>query len=198
MAAASDAAPLRFRNYLPNDATLRESAEPAQPLPTAQAADAAAKAAAQLAAPSDAPLTIVPKRLNWDLKRDLAPKLARLDRDTQRAIAEILRDRVAAASGGAASGGAASGGAASGGAAAGVGAGAAAGAGASSAAGTGAAADRLDEVYTGPVDGALLARAVARGAGGGDDDLDGGVTQAFGGVGGARRQRYADDDDEER
>ena len=35
MAAASDA-PLRFRNYVPNDATLRESAEPAQPLPTAQ------------------------------------------------------------------------------------------------------------------------------------------------------------------
>ena len=41
---------------------------------------------------------IVPKKANWDLKRDLAPKKAKLERLTQRAIAEILRTRLSASS----------------------------------------------------------------------------------------------------
>lgn len=39
------------------------------------------------------PLNLVPKKRNWDLKRDMAPRLARLDRRTQAAVVELLRQR---------------------------------------------------------------------------------------------------------
>jgi len=35
-------------------------------------------------------LSLAPKKPNWDLKRDVAKKLEKLDRRTQRAIAELL------------------------------------------------------------------------------------------------------------
>jgi coiled-coil domain-containing protein 12 len=36
-------------------------------------------------------MNLAPKRPNWDLKRDLSRKLARVDRKTKRAIAELIR-----------------------------------------------------------------------------------------------------------
>ena len=39
------------------------------------------------------PLNLVPKKRNWDLKRDMAGRLARLDRRTQAAVVELLRQR---------------------------------------------------------------------------------------------------------
>ena len=47
---------------------------------------------------SDAPVTIAPRKPNWDLKRDVEKKLAKLERLTTRAIGEILREK--ASSGG--------------------------------------------------------------------------------------------------
>lgn len=43
-------------------------------------------------------ITIIPKRPNWDLKRDLTPKLAILDKRTQLAIHDILREKLTSAS----------------------------------------------------------------------------------------------------
>ena len=40
---------------------------------------------------------LAPKKVDWDLKRDIGPKLEKLERRTQRAIAEMLRDKLAAA-----------------------------------------------------------------------------------------------------
>lgn len=37
---------------------------------------------------------LAPKKPNWDLKRDVEKKLERLDRRTQRAIYEIIRQRL--------------------------------------------------------------------------------------------------------
>eukprot|EP00536_Pseudo-nitzschia_multiseries_P001980 jgi/Psemu1/235230/estExt_Genewise1.C_260126 len=37
---------------------------------------------------------LAPKKSNWDLKRDIADKLARLERRTQKAIVEILKERL--------------------------------------------------------------------------------------------------------
>ena len=133
----------------------------------------------------DAPVAIVPKKANWDLKRDLAPKTARLERLTQRAIAEILRERVAGIGAGAGVG-AGTGAGAGVGVGAGVGAGASAGAGAGADAGAGSSAHTrgvtsgdggtggaggaaLDAVYTGPLPAALIAQALERGTG---DALD--------------------------
>lgn len=36
---------------------------------------------------------MAPKRLNWDLKRDIAPKLEILKKKTERAILELIRKR---------------------------------------------------------------------------------------------------------
>lgn len=37
---------------------------------------------------------LAPRKPDWDLKRDVAKKLERLDRRTQKAIAELIRDRL--------------------------------------------------------------------------------------------------------
>ncbi|KAJ2933803.1 hypothetical protein H1R20_g3293, partial [Candolleomyces eurysporus] len=42
---------------------------------------------------------IAPKRPNWDLKRDMEKKLARLERKTQEAIHTLIRQRLAAQNG---------------------------------------------------------------------------------------------------
>ncbi|CAM9362962.1 unnamed protein product [Choristocarpus tenellus] len=40
-------------------------------------------------------LNIAPKKANWDLKRDVEKKMEKLNRRTQRAIVELLRERIA-------------------------------------------------------------------------------------------------------
>ena len=40
--------------------------------------------------------SIAPKKVNWDLKRDIAKKLNKLERRTQKAIVELLRERLEA------------------------------------------------------------------------------------------------------
>ena len=50
--------------------------------------------AANVSAPNDSDdevLTLAPKRANWDIERDIAPMLRKLERRTQHAIVEILR-----------------------------------------------------------------------------------------------------------
>lgn len=108
---------LRLRNYRVRDARLRKY----EMAPTAVpgiAQEIERKLAALEAAPADdvccvlflstlstsafhlfacarqqEPLNLVPKKRNWDLKRDMAGRLARLDRRTQAAVVELLRQR---------------------------------------------------------------------------------------------------------
>ncbi|XP_076366542.1 coiled-coil domain-containing protein 12 isoform X2 [Tachypleus tridentatus] len=40
--------------------------------------------------------TLAPRKPDWDLKRDVAKKLEKLERKTQRAIAELIRERLKA------------------------------------------------------------------------------------------------------
>lgn len=37
---------------------------------------------------------LAPRKPDWDLKRDIAPRLEKLERRTQRAIAELIRERL--------------------------------------------------------------------------------------------------------
>jgi len=37
---------------------------------------------------------LAPRKPDWDLKRDVAGKLEKLERRTQKAIAELIRDRL--------------------------------------------------------------------------------------------------------
>lgn len=39
-------------------------------------------------------MSVAPKRANWDLKRDVQPKLDKLERRTQRAIIGIMQEQV--------------------------------------------------------------------------------------------------------
>lgn len=43
---------------------------------------------------------LAPRKPDWDLKRDVSKKLERLDRRTQRAIAELIRERLQSNQGG--------------------------------------------------------------------------------------------------
>lgn len=38
--------------------------------------------------------SLAPRKPDWDLKRDVAPKLTKLERRTQKAIAELILDRL--------------------------------------------------------------------------------------------------------
>ncbi|VDN02341.1 unnamed protein product [Thelazia callipaeda] len=38
--------------------------------------------------------TLAPRKIDWDLKRDVAAKLEKLERRTERAIAQLIRDRL--------------------------------------------------------------------------------------------------------
>ena len=37
---------------------------------------------------------LAPRKPDWDLKRDITPKLAKLEKRTQKAIAELIRERL--------------------------------------------------------------------------------------------------------
>ncbi|XP_045153636.1 coiled-coil domain-containing protein 12 [Echinops telfairi] len=64
---------LRLRNYVPEDEDLkRRRVPPAKP---------------DLA-------NLAPRKPDWDLKRDVAKKLEKLEKRTQRAIAELIRERL--------------------------------------------------------------------------------------------------------
>ncbi|XP_037073568.1 coiled-coil domain-containing protein 12-like [Pollicipes pollicipes] len=85
-----------FRSYKPIDEKLKESELPeAEPgnvdalLGAVETSDAAA------ARPEEVDVAqLAPRKPDWDLKRDLAPRLERLERRTQRAIAELIRQRL--------------------------------------------------------------------------------------------------------
>ncbi|GIL47242.1 hypothetical protein Vafri_4093 [Volvox africanus] len=82
---------LKFRNYAVQDTKRidHERVEAAQP-PKFQEPVVETK-------PEDLPqeellVNIAPKKANWDLKRDVQPKLDKLERRTQRAILEMMRE----------------------------------------------------------------------------------------------------------
>jgi len=39
-------------------------------------------------------VNLAPRKPDWDLKRDVAPKLSKLERRTQKAIAELIMERL--------------------------------------------------------------------------------------------------------
>ena len=40
--------------------------------------------------PEEVVVNVAPKKANWDLRRDIAPKLAKLERRTQRAMIQLM------------------------------------------------------------------------------------------------------------
>jgi coiled-coil domain-containing protein 12 len=97
---------LYFRNYAPNDNSLQqdedESSAPASKRPRTdensksalqEALDKAKQDISSTTKNNDM-TTLAPKKINWDLKRDISDKLAKLERRTQKAIVELLKERL--------------------------------------------------------------------------------------------------------
>ncbi|CAG9812606.1 unnamed protein product [Phaedon cochleariae] len=94
-----EAAPLpkpSFRSYKPSHEKLQEFvADLAKP------GDVTSEVAKQLESVKSEPVidqldvtSLAPRKPDWDLKRDVAKKLAKLERQTQKAIAELIRIRL--------------------------------------------------------------------------------------------------------
>ncbi|CAH0546730.1 unnamed protein product [Brassicogethes aeneus] len=86
----------KFRSYKPVDEALNEHL-----LPNIMPGDVGLQVKDQLeSAKSEIVIdqldvtTLAPRKPDWDLKRDLAKKMAKLERQTQKAIAELIRDRL--------------------------------------------------------------------------------------------------------
>ncbi|KAK9841555.1 hypothetical protein WJX74_007871 [Apatococcus lobatus] len=79
---------LKFRNYQPTSKKIEhEVVAPAAP-PVYQEP---APAPEQTAANGQDVLSIAPKKANWDLRRDVQPKLDKLERRTQRAMIQLMQ-----------------------------------------------------------------------------------------------------------
>ena len=81
---------LKFRNYVPRDKNLRffmlqrPKVDPNVDI----------EKLGEPLSEGNSLIDIAPKKANWDLKRDVARKVARLERRKQRAIVELIRERV--------------------------------------------------------------------------------------------------------
>ena len=96
--------PVNFRNYTPKDASLeatttepaakRSKTEGEEKSILERALEKAKAESSDVANVEEDVVAVAPKKINWDLKRDIQPKLDRLERRTQRAIVEMLRERL--------------------------------------------------------------------------------------------------------
>jgi coiled-coil domain-containing protein 12 len=86
-----------FRNYTPKDDQLKENV-----LPKPNLIEISNEISEQLASSKPVPLiekeidltTLAPQKVDWDLKRDIEKKLRLLEKRTQKAIVELIRDRL--------------------------------------------------------------------------------------------------------
>ncbi|XP_013405733.1 coiled-coil domain-containing protein 12 [Lingula anatina] len=87
-----------FRSYKPQDENLKENALPQMiPSKVEEHVKDHLEAAKPEPVVDEIDLTnLAPRKPDWDLKRDVAKKLEKLERRTQRAIAELIRDRLQA------------------------------------------------------------------------------------------------------
>jgi coiled-coil domain-containing protein 12 len=84
---------IRFRNYKPRDKMLKFF-EMEPPKVEALITEDEIKKMGEPMATENGIMDIAPKKANWDLKRDVARKLERLEKRTQRAIVDLIRDKV--------------------------------------------------------------------------------------------------------
>ncbi|KAF3786009.1 Coiled-coil domain-containing protein 12 [Nymphaea thermarum] len=83
---------VKFRNYLPHDKQLQESKLAPPVLPKFEDPASSAPAAPRDIA-ADPFINIAPKKPNWDLRRDIQKKLDKLEKRTQKALYEIMREQ---------------------------------------------------------------------------------------------------------
>ena len=87
---------LQFRNYEPGTGSSKARRLDRGLPPSVAASAQVSEAVAVAGAPRnpDAPIIIVQKKIDWDLKRDIAPQLKTLERRTRIAIREVLKQQL--------------------------------------------------------------------------------------------------------
>ncbi|KAI5637436.1 cwf18 pre-mRNA splicing factor domain-containing protein [Phthorimaea operculella] len=86
----------KFRSYKPQDETLQEAKiEDAEPVAVEEEVKDLLEAGKEKVVLQDLNITsLAPRKPDWDLKRDVAKKLEKLERRTQKAIAELIWERL--------------------------------------------------------------------------------------------------------
>ena len=88
---------LTLRNYIPKSRELKQFVRPASTLVGETEIEIMHDVRASISEfhrQQAEPLNVIPKRPNWDLKRDLGKKLETLERRTEAALAELLRENL--------------------------------------------------------------------------------------------------------
>ncbi|XP_047022767.1 coiled-coil domain-containing protein 12 [Helicoverpa zea] len=86
----------KFRSYKPQDETLQEAKlEDAEPAAVEAEVKDLLEAGKEKIVLQDLDISsLAPRKPDWDLKRDVAKKLEKLERRTQKAIAELIWERL--------------------------------------------------------------------------------------------------------
>ncbi|XP_068631314.1 coiled-coil domain-containing protein 12 [Battus philenor] len=86
----------KFRSYKPQDETLQDSKlDDAQPAVVDHEVKDLLEAGKEKVVLQDLDISsLAPRKPDWDLKRDVAKKLEKLERRTQKAIAELIWERL--------------------------------------------------------------------------------------------------------
>lgn len=86
----------KFRSYKPEDDLLKQNAlDAAKPVDIRSEVKDQLESAKTGVVIDELDITnLAPRKPDWDLKRDVAKKLEKLERRTQKAIAELIRDRL--------------------------------------------------------------------------------------------------------
>mmetsp|Transcript_30771 Transcript_30771/g.70569 ORF Transcript_30771/g.70569 Transcript_30771/m.70569 type:complete len:178 (-) Transcript_30771:34-567(-) len=91
----AEARVIRFRNYQPRSQELQKFCLPRVTSAEIEAAiDKEVEEALAAAEEQDGMLNIAPKKPNWDLKRDVQRKMTVLEARTDRAIVQLIRQRI--------------------------------------------------------------------------------------------------------
>ncbi|OWR46723.1 coiled-coil domain containing 12 protein [Danaus plexippus plexippus] len=86
----------KFRSYKPQDENLqKEKLQDAQPAQVEEEVKDLVEAGKEKVVLQDLDISsLAPRKPDWDLKRDVAKKLEKLERRTQKAIAELIWERL--------------------------------------------------------------------------------------------------------
>ncbi|KAK8830631.1 hypothetical protein WA577_004360 [Blastocystis sp. JDR] len=86
---------IRFRNYVPTDANLKERVDTVVVNETTLDYKESMKEATDMPSRNEE-INLAPKKPNWDLKKGIEYKLDRLEKETQKAITSLLKQKAAA------------------------------------------------------------------------------------------------------
>jgi len=85
--------PLKFRNYLPKDEELQQDkVEAAKPADFIEPTVEPTAGLDETAGVEETLINVAPKKANFDLRRDVAKKLEKLEKRTQKAMVALMKE----------------------------------------------------------------------------------------------------------